>query len=410
MIGPRRTGVRTTALVVLTSVAGSVFLASCSKSTHAASTSTTGARATPTTSTIHGLAPNPDDSLKLNQIQVIGTHNSYHVAATGKEHQLLVTLNAAQAASRTTTQPPLTTQLTTEKIRQLELDVYRDDSGGLYASPSLRRQAGLPPYVKQFPAMAKPGTKVMHEQDVDYHSVCPVFVDCLREVKRWSDAHPGHVPVAIDVDFKDGPLIFAVPDQAKPQRWTTEAMNHLDAEIRSVFGPKDLITPDDVRGTHATLEQAVLAGGWPTLGHSRGKVMFLMANGEPYRSIYLRYHDGLKGRILFTNSKPGQPDAAYVDMDDPLAAPGQIQKLVREGYMVRTRADASIDQAQADDTKRLKAALTSGAQWISTDYPGPDGARPSLGSAYLVELPGFLVARCDPVSAPSTCQNASIEP
>ena len=77
-----------------------------------------------------------------------------------------------------------------------------------------------------------------------------------------------------------------------------------------------MILPDDVRGDHATLEEAVLEDGWPTLGQSRGKVIFMMDNGDPYRSTYLAGHPTLEGRVLFTNAEPGQPDAAFVKRND----------------------------------------------------------------------------------------------
>ena len=401
MVGRR--GSRQATLVASLLVAG-LLVAGCSSSDDAAKKECgSGSACAPAD-------PHLDDSLKLNQIQVMGTHNSFHVAATGKEHQLLVALNAEQASQRTYSHPKLTTQVTTEKIRQIELDVFADAHGGLYASPSLRRQAGLSPYVDEVPAMAKPGTKVLHEQDVDYHSICPVFTDCLKEIKRWSDANPEHVPFAIDIQFKDGPLIFAVPDQAKPEHWTTEAMDGLDAEIRSVFPAKDIITPDDVRGSHKTLEDAVLAKAWPTLGQSRGKVLFQILNGEPYRTIYLNKHDGLKGRVMFTNAQPGQPDASYVSVDDPVADAAKIKDLVEKGYLVRTRADEPGKQGETGDTSTLEAALASGAQVISTDYPGPDGAKPSTGTDYTAELPGFRAARCNPVTAPKSCKDAQVEP
>ena len=47
---------------------------------------------------------------------------------------------------------------------------------------------------------------------------------------------------------------------------------HLEDEIRSELEPDDLLTPDDVRGSSATLEEAVTTDGWPTLGATRGKV------------------------------------------------------------------------------------------------------------------------------------------
>lgn len=374
-------------------------LAGCSGSNDGGRAAGTTAPSKATTTTVA-----PDDDLKLNQIQVMGTHNSFHVEPPADELAKLEAMSPEQAAQRQYTHPVLTTQLGEQKIRQIELDVFADSKGGLYSDPAFAASdAGSDP------AMDEPGTKVLHEQDVDYHSVCPTLVACLDEVKTWSDANPQHVPVAINIQFKDGPLIFDVPEQAVPEKWTTAAMDGLDDEIRSVFDDDQLITPDDVRGDHATLEEAVLAGDWPTLGESRGKVLFLMINPEPYRSIYLEGHEGLEGRILFTNAEPGQPDASYVGLDDPIADGARITDLVRKGYLVRTRADANNVEAVAEDDARLQAALASGAQWVSTDYPGPDGAA-SLGTTYIAELPGFLAARCNPITAPSTCDDDGVEP
>lgn len=387
-------------------MAGAVALAACSgSSSDDAAPSTTAARSTTSTTTVER-----DDDLRLNQIQVIGTHNSFHVAAPPEEHELLAALDEQQAEERTYSHRPLAEQFADQKIRQIELDVFVDSKGGLYADPALRRQAGLGSYLDEVPDMAQPGTKVLHEQDVDYRSVCPTLVVCLTELNAWSEANPDHVPVAVNIQFKDGPLIFAVPDQAVPEKWTTEAMDVLDAEITSVIPRDRIITPDDVRGDRATLEEAVLAGEWPTLGESRGKVLFLMINAEPYRSIYLSGHEGLSGRILFTNAEPGQPDASYVGVDDPLEGGARIAELVQKGYLVRTRADEPDVEGRTGDTTRLEAALASGAHWISTDYPGPDGAEQQYGTDYVAQLPDFLAARCNPLTAPGDCDDAAVEP
>lgn len=371
------------------------------------STGTTGATTAPST-TVSPTTIAPDDDLKLNQIQAIGTHNSFHVAADAKERALLASLSPEQAAQREYTHKPLPVQLETEKVRQIELDIFADSKGGLYADPVFRRDAKLGPY--DVPAMAKPGIKVLHEQDVDYHSVCPTLVICLTEVRTWSDAHPQHVPVAINIQFKDGPLIFNVPGQAVPEKFMVPELDAMDREILSVFPRDRIITPDDVRGSRGTLNQAVRADAWPTLGESRGKVIFLMINAEPYRSRYLAGHPNLQGRILFTNAPPGQPDSSYVGVDDPVAEGPIIDSLVKQGYLVRTRADEPGKQGKTDDTTVRDAALASGAQWISTDYPGPVGAKEEYGTDYKVELPGFHAARCNPVTAPAGCEDAAMEP
>ena len=352
----------------------------------------------------------PDDELRLNEIQVIGTHNSFRVAPHPDEFSLLEEMNPAQAAERTYSHRSIAEQLAEQNVRQLELDIFLDAEGGLYSEPVLRGEAGLPPLVDEVPEMAEPGIKVLHEQDVDYRSVCPTLISCLTEIEEWSDANPDHVPIAVQIQFKDGPLIFPVPDQAVPEKWDGPAMDTLDEEIRQVFDPDDLIVPDDVRGDHATLEDAVLTDGWPTLGESRGKVMFLMVSTAWYRDSYREGRPSLEGRVLFTSADPGEPDAAYIGLDDPVADADRITELLGLGYLVRTRSDVPAVDAVANDTTRRDAALASGAHFVSTDYPGPDGAREELGNDFVVELPGGLAARCNPVTAPATCVDEAVEP
>jgi hypothetical protein len=394
---------------VATALAGSLALASlavaCSSDgPKGANGSVDRDRPQPATTTVPA-----GDELRLNQIQVVGTHNSFHEAAPPEEHALLEALDPAQAATRTYTHPSLTTQFDEQGIRQIELDVFADASGGLYADPALRGQAGLDPLIDEVPELAEPGTKVLHEQDVDYHSVCPTLVSCLTELHEWSDANPDHVPIAVDLQFKDGPLIFPVPDQAVPERWTAAAMATLDAEIASVFDPNEVITPDDVRAEASTLEASVLGDSWPTLGESRGQVLFLMLNAEPYRSTYLQAHPELRGATLFTNAEPGQPDASFVGVDDPVADGAKIDELVAAGYLVRTRSDEPNAEARTGDTTRRDAALASGAHWVSTDHPAPGSAKQLYGTDYVVELPGSVAARCNPVTAPTDCDDATIE-
>ena len=114
-------------------------------------------------------------------------------------------------------------------------------------------------------------------EQVDEGSNCEVFVDCLRELRRWSDAHPRHLPVFVLVQPQAG---ITLPGPPNPVPFTTESFDALDAEIRSVMRARDLVVPDRVRGSHPTLEAAVLAGGWPTLAAARGKFVFLLDQGR----------------------------------------------------------------------------------------------------------------------------------
>ena len=175
-----------------------------------------------------------------------------------------------------------------------------------------------------------------------------------------------------------------------------------------MFDPEDMITPDDVRGDHPTLEDAVTNGEWPTLGDSRGKVMFLMDNGGGYRTTYLAGHPSLQGRVLFTNSNPGNADAAFVERNDAVGSKTDIQNLVRAGYMVRTRSDSPGNEAVTGDTSTFQAALASGAQWVSTDYPVA-GYSAAFGTGYVAEIPLGKVAQCNPVNGVYGCWSWPID-
>ena len=343
-----------------------------------------------------------DDCVALNHVQVLGTHNSYHIEP---RPELLAALLAFDPMFHQIeyTHPPLAQQLGDEGIRQIELDVYADPAGGLYAHRAGLAAIGADPDSHD-PAMYAPGFKVLHIQDIDFETRCLTFVGCLRDVKSWSDTHPGHLPVMILVEAEED-VLPPVLDFVIPIPIDSSQFDALDAEIRSVFPPEQLITPDDVRRGRPSLDEAVRTLGWPTLGSSRGRVLFCLDNAGK-RHTYLEGHPALEGRVLFTNSSPGSADAAFVEQNDPLEDPARIPALVDAGYIVRTRADADTEQARSGDTSDRDAALASGAQYVSTDYPVPD---PAFGTGYFVEIPDGAPGRCNPINAPVGCRSSAIE-
>ena len=346
-------------------------------------------------------APGGADSVKINQIQVIGTHNSYHAGLAPSEAQLLEQKNPKLYQALEYRHRALDEQLASG-VRQIELDIYADSTGGRYAHPmgiDAVAAAGLPqdPDFDPEGLMNKPGFKVMHVQELDYRSTCQQLVACLKTVRAWSQNHRDHIPIFILLETKETEL----PPQyhaRSPEKFTSATFDALDAEIRSVFKPGELITPDQVRGKHATLEEAVLNNEWPSLAAARGKVMFLM-DQRPVGPVYLQGHPALRGRIIFTNAERGQPDCAFTEENDGTRE--EIAALVRKGYLVRTRTDADTQQARTNDTARRDLALASGAQLLSTDYPASE---PSQWTPYSVGLPGGAVARCNPVNGPPSCR------
>ncbi len=345
--------------------------------------------------------------MHVNQIQVIGSHNSYHAGFAPSERKYLEMKSPKALRSLDYHHAPLADQLS-GGVRQIEIDVFADTKGGRFAHPAIVRvvaAAGLPadPDFDPQHEMDKPGFKVMHIQGLDERSTCHTFVRCLTEVRTWSKEHPQHVPIFILVETKEGEL-KEMPDAVKTEPFTPEVFDALDAEIRSVFKADEMITPDQVRGSASTLVEAVHAGKWPTLSEARGRVIFLM-DQQHAGPVYTQGHPSLRGRILFTNAIPGAPDAAFVEQNN--GSLDEIDALVKQGYLVRTRTDEGTEQARTNDTARRDLALSSGAQMISTDYPSSE---PSPWTKFSVGLPEGLVARCNPVNKPAGCADHLLEP
>ena len=344
-----------------------------------------------------------DSAVRLNQIQVIGSHNSYHAGLDPSVAKLLAARNPKAAAALDYRHPPLPQQLDAG-VRQVELDVFYDPEGGRFAHPAavtMVANAGLPADPPYDPAheMLKPGFKVMHVQDLDQRSTCPLFTECLVEIRTWSQAHPHHIPVFVLVETKQGKL-KEVPESTEALAFTPLAFDALEKEILAVFPRKEVVTPVDVRGTFSTLPEAIAHKGWPTLTQAAGKVVFLL-DQRSVEPVYTEGHPALQGRVLFTNAAPGAPDAAFTEQND--GSPAEIDRLVRAGYLVRTRTDADTKQARNNDTTRRDAVLASGAQILSTDYPASE---PASWTGFTVALPGHGVARCNPLNAPANCAAA----
>ena len=295
-----------------------------------------------------------DGTLRLNHIQVLGTHNSYHVAPAP---------GPALTPEREVTQAPLPVQLEQQSVRQIELDVHTV-AGGPLAVFHLRGDEG---------------------------TTCASLVQCLTQVRQWSEAHRGHLPVFVLIEPKHE--IGALVDPLA-----------VDAEVRSVFRPDQLLTPDDVQGTAPTLRQAVQESGWPLLGATRNKVVVVFTDDVLTRASYTSGDTSLRGRAMFVYAPPSSPLGAVASVPDARQESARIAGLLRAGYIVRTRADDSGVEARANDPSRASAALSSGAQLVSTDYPVP------APSGYVVAAPG-TPARCNPVTAPpeTACTPADVE-
>lgn len=306
-------------------------------------------------------------NLKLNQTQVIGSHNSYKSGIDPEILEFLKGLNPQSALSLQYEHLSLVEQLDLG-LRNLELDVFHDPEGGRYANPKgldIIRQKN--PNLPEFDPESKlnePGMKLFHVQDIDFQSHHFLFMDALEEIKSWSNANKDHHPVFILVNAKDGKM----PGTTTPLPFTAAALDSIDLEIRNALGTDKLITPAMVQGKYKSLEESVLTGGWPELDQMRGKFLFVLDENEEKTSRYLSLHPTLEHAVFFVNAKEGHPNAGFMVINDAVSKHDAIQILVQKGYIIRTRADSDTKEARTMDYSRFVKAKSSGAQVISTDY------------------------------------------
>jgi hypothetical protein len=382
-----------------------VLLAACAPTPTSPPTTTT------TTTVVDPLPQTPvgDDLIRLNQIQLIGSHNSYHVAPDARVISLLDAAAGAFPSIAGALGDPKDLDYTHASIpdqlaagiRTFELDTWVDPTGGRFSTPKLNANFGLHDYTLDYAGLAQPGFKVFHIVDIDQRSRCVSLELCLTQIRTFSDAHPDHLPIIVNLELKADALPSPlVGTSVLP--WDAAQFTALDAALRAVLGDR-LITPDDVRGSAPDLRTAIETTGWPTLADSRGKVLFFLDN-EGLRSAYLDGDTSLAGKVLFTSSGEGQPDGAIVKENDPTQT-AHIAQLIADGYIVRTRADANLDEPKANDTTHRDQALSSGAQVVHTDFP----PNQPYSNGYVVTFGTRVAGRCNPVTtSPATCLPAAL--
>jgi hypothetical protein len=297
-----------------------------------------------------------DDVLRFNDVQAVGTHNSYHEETPGNG-----------IPEWDYTHAPLDEQLGAQGVRQFELDIWWDKAGGF---------------------------DVYHVPLADQASNCERLDECLATIRGWSEANPAHHPILtlLEVKTEFGEDAAALLDD-------------LDQAIFAFGGEREVITPDEVQGDFFSLREAAAEHGWPTLGELRGRAAFVLHTDADYRLVYTENDTTTAGRMMF-------PDAhgdttievcAYSSVNDPMDTDG-IAVALDAGHLVRTRADSDTTEARENDTTHRAAALASGANFVSTDFPVP---HPDTG--YVVEMPGGTPSRCNPVTAPAACTPEAVE-
>tara|TARA_Y100001978_G_C23697879_1_gene438742 strand:+ start:1708 stop:2787 length:1080 start_codon:yes stop_codon:yes gene_type:complete len=311
------------------------------------------------------------DSLRLNDIRIIASHNSYKKLPHPK---VLKFLSKFQDKLGNQNNPayidyghlPFGEQFSDYGVRGVELDVNYDPKGGHYK----RRRVNLFIFGQKqrvkSASMKHPGFKLLHISDVDFETNYYTLIDGLKDIKKWSDSNPKHIPIFINIEAKGS----HPADQSKKLHFLgfkkcipfdSVAYSLLEDEIASVFDREDVYTPGDFKNSFETIHAKVNAQGWPYLKESLGKVIFILEgnNQKIYRSF--------KCPLMFYYGEEGDLNTAFLLRNNPEGNEDNIRR-ASDRFMIRTRSDAGTKESRNNDFSRWKSAFNSNAQIISTDY------------------------------------------
>ncbi len=333
------------------------------------------------------LAQTFDDSITMNQIKVLASHNSYKIKPAKSTYSFLDKFSRFLGEENQPFQlnyghVSIWEQLDSFDIRGLELDVYNDPKGGRYYKHPLNVFIKNKKVKQSSDSLLRsPGFKLLHIPDIDYETHYQTLEAALVTLNQWSYTHPTHAPIFVNIELKGSALADEAPilrlfGCKKAIPFDRNSLQKLD----SLFGSKltTLYRPSDFRMDYVNAQERILKKGWPQLSSLRGKV-FVMVQGDGV-SMYPS-----KAANAFTYTEPTDMDGVFILFDNPIGNEETIAMLTRR-FMVRTRTDAETIESRKNDYHRLFSALKSGAQILSTDYYQKD---PEIG-AFCIPFIGFI--------------------
>ena len=282
-----------------------------------------------------------NDGVKINEIAIIGTHNSYQLLPTPQRrlHQKILNIlyNGEKGTKYKFEMDTYTEQLE-HGIRNLEIDIEAVDKNGEIS------------FV------------VSHEPIKDNTSSAYDFAEGLREIAMWSDHNPNHLPVYLLIEPKGN-----VPSVCHMQNFSIEYAKELDKIPREVLGEK-LLTPVQIMGNYKTLGEMRMADDWPTLEEAAGKIIVLLHPCDVTEE-YINLDTTLSSQAMFPMLRTQDVDrdcASFILDNEPQEAKENNKKTVDEkNLMVRTRADSYPKFSD----ERYAFANECGSHIITTDYP-----------------------------------------
>lgn len=287
-----------------------------------------------------------EDGVKLNEVAILGTHNSYQTLATEETRFLMkiidiITLRKLGLDTFDFEMDTLTEQLESG-IRNVEIDIETLDKDGK----------------KEF--------KVTHNSFVDNASSAYDFSKALKEIKMWSDNNPGHIPVYIIIE----PKSFVIEINGM-KKFSLDYAKELEKVIVNELGDS-LLTPKDMLRDYASFKEMRENDDWLTLKETQGKIIVLLHDCDVTES-YIALDETIKTQKMFPMLRYDDRNESYTSFvleNDPWNADSRKAESIDEcKLIIRTRADKYPNYS----TERYEVTENCGSQIITTDFPQKEG-------------------------------------
>lgn len=281
------------------------------------------------------------DEVRINEIAVIGTHNSYQLLTYTPRRiisKILKHTHIVKIRDKSDFEMDTLTEQLEQGVRNLEIDIETVDDNGSVS------------FI------------VTHDPLIDNVSSCHDFSKCLEEIALWSDHNPGHIPVYLLIEPKGD-----VPEIKNMKNFSAEYALEFDKVIREVLGDR-LLTPDDAMGEYESFGEMRKADGWPTLKESAGKIIVIL-HPCSITEDYINTDPSIRTQAMFPALRFGDADrpcTSFILENNPSDAVKNNTIAVDEKrIMVRTRADDYPDFSE----ERYAATDVCRSHIITTDYP-----------------------------------------
>lgn len=283
-----------------------------------------------------------EDGIKLNEIAILGTHNSYQTLATSETRFLMgiidaITLKKLGLNTFDFEMDTLTEQLEMG-VRNVEIDIETLDKDNRI----------------EF--------KVTHNSLIDNASSAYDFKKALKEIKMWSDNNPNHIPVIIIVE----PKSFVIEINGM-KKFSLEYAKELEKIVADTLG-ESLLTPADMLRDYESFKEMREKDDWISLKEAQGKILVLLHDCDVTES-YIALDETIRTQKMFPMLRYDDRNESYTSFileNDPWNADSRkSESLDKYNLIIRTRADKYPNYS----AERYEVTENCGSQIITTDFP-----------------------------------------